>query len=947
MGMSVDFSLSSQWDAGFIAEMTIGNLSGASVDGWTIEFDAPFQITNLWNGQIVSHVGNHYVVRNASWNATIPGNGQVTFGFQATNSGPVTEPDHVLVNGDPLGGDDGASPQLAVGDATVTEGNGGTHYATFSVSLSEASGSPVSVDFSTASGSAAAGSDFLARSGTLVFAPGETAKTVQVAVQGDTQVEGDESFRLVLSNPAGATIADGEGLGTIVDDDVAPPTLPTLSIGDRANLEGDSGTKKANFTVTLSAASDSPVSVNFATRGVTAEAGQDFVDGRGTITFAPGEVSKTITVLIQGDTQVEGDETYQVRLSSPTGATIDDGTAWGTIRDNDVGAGPPSLSVSDLSVKEGDPGAVRPAEGFFSTEGNQIIDADGNSVKIAGVNWFGMESGRFSPDGLHTRNYQDMMDQMKELGFNTIRLPFSNAMFDPGATAGSINYNLNPELKGLTPLQIMDAVVDYAGEIGMRIILDHHRSSAGAGPNSNGLWYEGAYDEARWIDDWVMLADRYAGNPAVIGADLHNEPHNGTWGGGGATDWAAAAERAGNAIQAVNDDWLIVVEGVGAYNNQYYWWGGNLMGVADRPVDLNVDNKVVYSPHDYPNSIYAQPWFSDPSFPDNLTDKFDQNWGYIYKQGIAPILLGEFGSRLTDPKDVAWFDKITAYLSGDLDANGSHDLPAGDQGMSWTWWSWNPNSGDTGGILADDWKTVLQDKVDGLDPLMFTFEDVSGGGSGAPAELTTLAEFDIALSAASDQVVSVDYATADGSAGADDYHGVSGSVTFQPGETSKTVQVEIVRDAVNEGDETFVFNLSNPHNATLAHPTATATIVDDDLSTAPREPSPADGPADGSAAGPGSLSAAVTIDDDWGSGFVAQVSLDNSGSTTVEDWSVRLEMPYEIVDIWNAEIVSHEGDVYEIRHTEWNDSVGAGQSVGFGFQATPGNVAVDQFDWMI
>jgi aryl-phospho-beta-D-glucosidase BglC (GH1 family) len=245
----------------------------------------------------------------------------------------------------------------------------------------------------------------------------------------------------------------------------------------------------------------------------------------------------------------------------------------------------------------------------------------------------------------------------------------------------------------------------------MRIILDNHRSETGAGPNGNGLWVDGDYTEADWIETWTMLAERYAGNTAVIGADLANEPHSASW-----SDWSAAAERAGNAIHAVNDDWLIFVEGVGSYEGDSYWWGGNLAGVADDPVVLNTANKLVYSPHDYGNSVYEQSWFSDADFPDNLLEKFDENWGYIYREGIAPVMVGEFGSTLEDPKDLAWLDKLLAYMSGDFDADGTLDIAAGDAGISWTWWSWNPNSSDTGGILEDDWTTPIQAKLDLLQP---------------------------------------------------------------------------------------------------------------------------------------------------------------------------------------------------------------------------------------
>ena len=265
-----------------------------------------------------------------------------------------------------------------------------------------------------------------------------------------------------------------------------------------------------------------------------------------------------------------------------------------------------------------------------------------------------------------------------------------------------------------------------------------------------------------------MLAGRYADDPTVIGADLHNEPHAGTWGGGGPTDWAAAAERAGNAIGAVNPNWLIFVEGVATYQGQPYWWGGNLMGVRDRPIDLNLDNKLVYSAHDYPNSVWAQPWFQGSDFPANLPAKFDQMWGYIYKEGIAPVYIGEFGTNLTDPKDAPWLEAITSYLAGDLDNNGTTDIPAGDKGVSWTFWSWNPNSGDTGGILANDWRTVNQDKMAYLTPIEFDFDsDVSGGGSSGPH-----ATFLVTLSAPATGTVTVDYHTVAGTAGSADFTGI-------------------------------------------------------------------------------------------------------------------------------------------------------------------------------
>lgn len=486
---------------------------------------------------------------------------------------------------------------------------------------------------------------------------------------------------------------------------------------------------------------------------------------------------------------------------------------------------PPSITIGDVTLTEGNP-LTASVSGSFHTSGNQILDVNNQVVRIAGVNWFGFETSNFAPHGLWTRGYKSMMDQMKQLGFNTIRLPYSDQMFDAGSTPNGIDFSKNPDLQELSGLQIMDKIVDYAGQIGLRIMLDHHRSDAGNSANESGLWYTAAYPESRWISNWTMLASRYAGNATVIGADLHNEPHGpATWGDGSANDWRLAAERAGNAILAVNSNWLIVVEGIEQASSGSYWWGGNLSNAGASPVRLNQPGHLVYSAHDYPASVYQQSWFSDPNYPNNLPAVWDRNWGYLFRQGVAPVILGEFGSKLTTVSDQQWFDKMTAYLGGDLDGNGTSDLAAGQQGISWTYWSWNPNSGDTGGILADDWNTVNQNKVTKLAPIEFPF----GAGNA-----TTTAVFTIGLSQPSTQAVTVQYATTNGTAIAgSDYTAVSGTVTFAPGETSRTVAVPVVRDLVAESTETFTLQLSSATGATLARSSASATIQDDDGVVAP------------------------------------------------------------------------------------------------------------------
>ncbi len=392
--------------------------------------------------------------------------------------------------------------------------------------------------------------------------------------------------------------------------------------------------------------------------------------------------------------------------------------------------------------------------GYLHTLGNKIVDSVGQNVKLAGVNWFGLESDTFAPHGLWARGYKSMMDQMKQLGFNTIRLPFSSQALEPASMANGIDFSKNPDLQGLNGLQVMDKIVDYAGQIGMRIFLDHHRSAAGAGADS-GLWYEGAYTDARFQSDWAMLAARYLGQTAVIGGDLHNEPHGAaTWGSNNlATDWRLAAERAGNAILAANPNWLIIVEGVENGTSGSTWWGGNLSAAGQFPVRLNVADRLVYSPHDYPASVYPQSWFSDANYPNNLPAVWDANWGYLFKTGTAPVLLGEFGTNYDTASDQVWLDRLTRYIGGDFDLNGTSDLAPGQLGLSWTFWSWNPNSGDTGGILNNDWQTVRTDKLEKLQSIMApvatpTVVTVNGGSQRSRVTSLTL-DFAIPVDAAS------------------------------------------------------------------------------------------------------------------------------------------------------------------------------------------------------
>ena len=363
---------------------------------------------------------------------------------------------------------------------------------------------------------------------------------------------------------------------------------------------------------------------------------------------------------------------------------------------------------------EGDPWGVLPAEGGY---------------RLSSVNWFGAEGNNYTPHGVWMVNWKDVLDQIKSVGFNCIRLPFSSDMVqnNPVASAVHVDFDINPDWLGLNALQIFDLIIEYCEEIELYVVLDRHRRQSGAGADGGPI--QGAYNMARWIDDWEIMATRYKDAVNVVGADLHNEPHDLTW-----DVWAGYCETVGNAIHAITSDWIIFVEGVGNEGTDHYWWGGYLKGVATRPVVLTLPQRVAYSPHEYGQSVGSQTWQkkdgNNPAgWPLNQAAIWDQYWGFIFYENIAPIWIGEMGGHfgldadtgaLNKPhwiEETEWMSHLVRYLDWDENIDGTvssgeaAQANGGKQGMSFAWWSWNPNSGDTGGIVQGDWVTLQAPKI--------------------------------------------------------------------------------------------------------------------------------------------------------------------------------------------------------------------------------------------
>ena len=272
------------------------------------------------------------------------------FGFDVTNAIEI-DPFTLALSPN----NDNQAGSLAISDVTITEGNAGTQNATFTVVRSGGTGA-FAVNFATADGSATAGSDYAATSGTLSFGDGVNTQTISVPINGDTTIEPNETFFINLSGATnGATISDGQGVGTIINDDQAPAS-GSLAISDVTITEGNAGTQNATFTVVRSGGT-SAFAVNFATADGTATAGSDYAATSGTLSFGGGVNTQTISVPINGDTTIEPNETFFINLSGATnGATISDGQGVGTIINDDQAPASGSLAISDVTITEGNAG---------------------------------------------------------------------------------------------------------------------------------------------------------------------------------------------------------------------------------------------------------------------------------------------------------------------------------------------------------------------------------------------------------------------------------------------------------------------------------------------------------------------------------------------------------------------------------------------------------------
>jgi len=356
------------------------------------------------------------------------------------------------------------------------------------------------------------------------------------------------------------------------------------------------------------------------------------------------------------------------------------------------------------------------AQGVFplSTCNRFVVDKNGYRYKFKGINWYGAQEKRFVNEGLHKRPLKDIVKLIKKMGFNTIRLPFSNEMLRV-KKVDKAHLLANPEFFDMTPLEVFDEVIKALTDEGISVILNNHSSAAiwCCLYEEDGLWYTREYPEDVWVEDWVMLVNRYRNNPGVIAADLRNEirvakwkgtfiPSPPRWGSGSKNDWKRAAEKAGNAILKVNPNILVVVEGI---NFPRY----HLRGVKRHPIQLIRPSQLVYSVHNYSFTgpkILGGKKYGEMDW-EEYEDLMDEEFGFILDRDYHdphPVWLSEFGEGPKGNKK--WFDMITRYMD--------------DKDLDFAYWPLNggaqfeSGAAETYGLITSDYKTPLNDWRQGL-----------------------------------------------------------------------------------------------------------------------------------------------------------------------------------------------------------------------------------------
>ncbi|MGW0561518.1 cellulase family glycosylhydrolase [Streptomyces sp. NPDC003016] len=378
-------------------------------------------------------------------------------------------------------------------------------------------------------------------------------------------------------------------------------------------------------------------------------------------------------------------------------------------------------------------GAAAAGDDWLHTEGNKIVDKNGDEVWLTGANWFGFNASERVFHGLWSGNITGITESMADRGINMVRVPISTQLLlewknGQAAVPSGVNNFANPEIAGKTSLEVFDYWLRLCEQYGIKVMLDVHSADADNSGHNYPVWWKGAITSEQFYAAWEWVTARYKADDTLVAMDIKNEPHGkaneairAKWDGSTDQDnFKYACETAGKRILAINPNVLVLCEGIEVYPKagvswtsttptDYYstWWGGNLRGVRDHPVDLGANSdQLVYSPHDYGPLVHAQPWFTGNWDRTTLErDVWDPNWLYLHKENKSPLLIGEWGGFLDGGPNEKWMKALRDLIV----ENRIHQ----------TFWCINPNSGDTGGLLLGDWKSWDEEKYALLKPALW------------------------------------------------------------------------------------------------------------------------------------------------------------------------------------------------------------------------------------
>lgn len=672
-------------------------------------------------------------------------------------------------------------PTIAINDVTVGEGDG-TNNANFTVTLSPAATSTVTVQYSTSDGTALAGIDYVTANGTLTFAPGETSKTVPVLIRHDTTFESNETFNVNLSNATNATIADAQGVGTIVDND----SQPTVSINDVVVTEGNTGTTTATFTLSLSNTSSQNVTVNYATAGNTATSGVDFVAASGTATILAGSPTTFVQVTVNSDLISEPTETFFVNLTNPTNATIADSQGIGTINDNDP---EPAISINDVTVTEGNSGTTNAAFTVsLSNPSSQTVTvnyATANNTATAGSDYVATSGTlTFSPlEVTKTVNVTvngDTTNEPNETFNVNLSLP-ANATLGDSQGVGTIT---NDDAQPTISINDVSLAEGNSGTANASFTV----SLSNASSQTITVNYATADGSATAGSDYAAASGTLTFNPGQLTQTVSVTVNGDTVFEGNET-FNVNLSSASNATIADS-------QGVGTINND------------DSQPSISIADVTVTE---------GNSGTTNANFTVSLSNASSQTVTVNYATANGSASAGsDFGAAsgtLTfNPGQLT--QTITVAVSGDTMFEPNENF--------------NVNlSTPTNATISDGIGIGTITNDDTQPTISIGDVSVNEGNSG-----TSIASFTVSLSNTSSQTITVDYATSNGTATAGtEYVATNGTLTFNPGEISKAINVTINGDTFNEASVTFNVNLTSPTNATIADALGVGTITDDDAPT--------------------------------------------------------------------------------------------------------------------